>query len=312
MPYRVLLTDGLGEEGKLILEAGANVDDRHGITGEELIAIIQNYDGLIVRGRTRVNENVLGAGQKLKIIGRMGVGVDNIDLTAAQKRGVVVVNSPTATSIAVAELTLALMLDLVRLTPRADASMKAGEWAKRELRGTELFGKTLGIVGVGNIGGAVAERADGFGMTVIGTDIVKSSSQLREFGVLAVSLEELYKRSDFISLHVPLTEETRGMIGDTTFSKMKSGVRIICAARGGVIDESALLRALDSGSVAGAGLDVFETEPPGPSLLVTHPRVVATPHIGGQTEEGQMHAAQDIADEVLRGLQGKPLRWRIV
>jgi D-3-phosphoglycerate dehydrogenase len=309
---KILLTDGLADNGKAILNDTFQADDQTGISAEDLLSVIGDYEGLIVRGRTKVTDAVLAAGTKLEIVGRMGVGVDNIDLDAAKARGVAVVNSPTATSIAVAELTFALMLDLARLTPRADATMKAGQWEKKNLVGTELFGKTLGIVGVGNIGGAVAERARAFRMDVLGYDAWLSEEKIRSNGADPVPLDEVIEKSDYISLHIPLTPDTKGIINAETIGKMKAGVRIVCAARGGVIDEAALLDALNSGQVAAAGLDVFEQEPPGATDLVTHPNVVASPHIGGQTKESQIRAASDIANEIVLGLKGEDLRWKIV
>lgn len=312
VPPKILITDGLEQAGQTILSLAGTVDDRTGIPLADLPAVLPDYDALIVRSRTKVTAALLAAAPTLKVVGRAGVGVDNIDLDAAQARGVTVVNSPTATSIAVAELALALMLDLARRTPYADASMKRGEWAKKELMGAELSGKTLGIVGVGNIGREVARRAAAFGMEILGFDAWLPAERIRENGAEPVSLEELYARSDYLSLHVPLTPETRGLLGAAAIEAMKPGVRLICTARGGVVDEEALLAALEAGRVAGAGLDVFAQEPPGLSPLVAHPGVVATPHIGAQTEEAQVRAAIDIAEEVRRALEGKPLRWRVV
>ncbi len=311
-PHNILIADGLEPSGLNILaSSGAAVSNREGISPAELQTILGDYDALIVRSRTKVTASLLAAAPRLKVVGRAGVGVDTIDLEAAKTHGVIVVNSPIATTIAVAELTLALMLDLARMTPFADAKMKQGEWAKKQLMGAELFGKTLGIIGVGNIGGAVAQRAAAFGMRVIGYDAWIPPERIRLNGAEPVALEAIYAHSDYISLHVPLTPETRGLIGTDTLAQMKPGVRLVCAARGGVIDEDALLQALESGKVAGAGLDVFGQEPPGRSPLVLHPRVVATPHIGAQTREAQERAAVDIATEILRALNGDDLRWRV-
>ena len=307
--WKVLITDGLNEDGQAILRSAAQVDDRNDISAEELLKVVGDYDALIVRGRTKVNAAVFAAGKKLKIVGRAGVGVDNIDLEAARSRNVRVVNAPLSTSLAVAELTLALMLSLARMLPWADSSLKNGQWIKKQLEGVELYGKTLGIIGIGNIGGAVAKRAAAFGMQVIAHDILKSPEEAAAIGARWVSLEDLYTQSDFISLHVPLTEQTRGMINAGSLKKMKPGVRLVCAARGGVIDETALLEALNSGQVAAVGLDVFAKEPPGLTDLVAHPNVVGTPHIGAQTEEAQARAGVDIASEVLAGLHGQTLRW---
>jgi len=307
--WKVIITDGLNEDGQAILRSEAQVDDRNEISAEELLKSISAYDALIVRGRTKVNAAVFAAGPKLKIVGRAGVGVDNIDLEAARRCNVRVVNAPLSTSLAVAELTLGLMLSVARMLPRADNSLKNGQWIKKSLEGAELNGKTLGIVGIGNIGSAVARRAAAFGMQVIAHDTLKGADEAAAFGAHWVSLDDLYSQADYISLHVPLTEQTRGMINAAALKSMKPGVRLVCAARGGVIDETALLEALNSGQVAAAGLDVFAKEPPGLTDLVAHPNVVATPHIGAQTEEAQARAGVDIASEVLAGLRGQALRW---
>ncbi len=309
--WKILLTDGLDEDGQAILRGSAEVVDQPTITADELLKTAGAYDALIVRGRTKVTPAVFAAAAKLKVVGRAGVGVDNIDLDAARLHHVTVVNSPLATTVSVAELTLGLMLSVMRDLPRADATTRAGKWLKKEFEGGELYQKTLGVVGYGRIGAAVGKRAAAFGMTVLGYDPLIQPDVIQSLGGEPVSLDELYARSDVITLHVPLTPETRGLFNATAFAKMKRGVRIICAARGGIIDETALLAALDSGQVAGAGLDVFAVEPPGLSALVAHPRVVVTPHIGAQTVEAQRRAALDIASEVLAALQGQPLHWKV-
>jgi len=309
--WKILLTDGLEENGQAILRECAEVANRGGISADELLQIIGDYDALIVRGRTKVTPAVLAAGARLKVVGRAGVGVDNIDLQAAGEKKVTVVNSPIATTLAVAELTFGLMLAVVREIPRADAAMKNNQWLKKELEGVELFGKTLGVIGYGRIGAEVAKRAAAFGMQIVAYDPLISAETIRERGAEPVSLDDLFARADLITLHIPLTAETRGMLNQAAFEKMKKGVRIVCAARGGVIDETALLAALESGKVAAAGLDVFANEPPGLTPLVNHPRVVATPHIGAQTVEAQQRAAADIASEVLAALEGRTLRWKV-
>ncbi len=302
--WKILLTDGLQNNGQAILRAAAHVDDRDGISGDDLLKVAGNYDAFIVRGRTKVSAAVIKAAPCLKVIGRVGVGVDNIDLQAASEYGVTVVNTPTATSLSVAELTIGLLFALARSIPQADSSMKNGAWNKKQLRGLELNGKTLGVIGMGNIGSMVASRAASLGMEVIGYDIANDSHP--------VPLSELYARSDFICIHTPLTAETGGMIDAYALSQMKPGVRLVCTARGGIIDEDALLTSLESGQVAGAALDVFAQEPPGLTALITHPNVIATPHIGAQTAEAQTRAAENIADEVLAALRGEPLRWKVV
>jgi D-3-phosphoglycerate dehydrogenase len=309
--WTVLISDGLDESGQALLRAAAQVDNRSGITPAELLEAVAGCEALIVRSRTRVTAEVLAAAPRLKVVGRAGVGVDNIDLEAAARGGVVVVNSPQATTLAVAEHALGLMLALARMIPRADTTMKAGLWIKKELEGVELSGKTLGILGVGNIGAAVAQRAAALGMAVVGYDPLLPDEAIQRRGVEPVTLDELYARADFISLHLPLTAETRGMLNEQVFGKMKAGVRLVCTARGGLIDEQALLRALETGQVAGVALDVFAQEPPGASRLVIHPQVIATPHIAAQTVEAQRRAAVDIAHEVLAALHGEPLRWRV-
>jgi D-3-phosphoglycerate dehydrogenase len=303
--WTVLISDGLDESGKKLLREAARVEDRPGISPAELLEAVAGCEALIVRSRSKVTREVLAAGQRLKVVGRAGVGLDNIDLDAARELGVGVVNTPQATTLAVAEHALGLLLALARGIPRADVSMKAGEWIKKELEGVELSGKTLGIVGVGNIGAALASRAAALGMRVTGYDPFLSQDAIRRRGAEAVTLDELYAGADFISLHVPLTGETRGMLGEQALAKMKPGVRIVCTARGGLIDEAALLQALERGQVAGAALDVFAEEPPGATRLVRHPRVIATPHVAAQTVEAQQRAAVDIAMEVLRALRGE-------
>jgi len=309
--YRILITDGLGDNGQSILRAAAVVDDRSGISPADLVKAVGEYDALVIRGRTRLTPEVFEAAQRLKVVGRAGVGVDNIDLAAAKAHNVMVVNAPTSTTGAVAELAFGLLLAVAREIPRADAAMKGGTWLKKDLEGVELNGKTLGIIGYGRIGMEMGRRAAAFGMNVIAYDPFISEDAVKASGGETVSIQELYEWSDFISLHLPYDVHTRDLIGPLAFSQMKDGVRIVCAARGGIIDEDALLAALNSGKVAGAGLDVFATEPPGATELVKHPKVVCTPHIGAQTAEAQTRAAEDIAHEVLAALRGEPLRWRV-
>lgn len=309
--WKILLTDGLEENGKAILRKSAEVVDKPGVSAEELLTIVGEYDALIVRGRTKVVPAVFEAGKKLKVVGRAGVGVDNIDLAAARANGVTVVNSPMATTVAVAELTLGMMLGVVRELPRADASMKAGQWLKKEFEGGELFGKTLGVIGYGRIGHAVALRAKAFKMKILAYDPLIPADVITKRKGIPVSLDELLAHSDMITMHLPLTADSKGLLNTAAFAKMKSGVYIVCAARGGVIDEGALLEALNSGKVAGAALDVFTAEPPGLTELVAHPKVLCSPHIGAQTVEAQSRAANDIANEVLTALAGKPLRWKV-
>jgi D-3-phosphoglycerate dehydrogenase len=309
--YNILITDGLDEHGQSILRSSASVDDKNGISADDLLKVIPDYDAMIVRGRTKVTAAGMDAAARLKVIGRAGVGVDNIDLEAAKKHNVTVVNAPMSTPLAVAELAFALLLALAREIPRADASMKQGQWLKQELEGVELNGKTLGLIGLGRIGAEVGKRAAVFGMNILAYDPLISEDDIKQRGAEPVSIQDLFAWSDFISLHLPLNVRTRDFIGPLAFSQMKDGVRIVCAARGGIIDESALLDALNRGKVAGAALDVFGHEPPGLTETISHPRVIATPHIGAQTAEAQSRAAEDIANEVLSALQGKSLRWKV-
>jgi D-3-phosphoglycerate dehydrogenase len=309
--WKVLIADGLEENGQAILRESAEVVVRTGITADELLTVIDGFDALIVRGRTKVTAAVFEAAKSLKVVGRAGVGVDNIDLAAAQQHNVTVVNSPYATTVAVAELTMGLLLSMVREIPRADAGLKNGKWLKKELEGSELFGKTLGIIGFGRIGQAVGKRAAAFDMRIVAFDPLRPTEEVCGAGCEPLTLDELLEQSDYISIHTPLTPNTRSLIGAAQFARMKDGVFLVDAARGGVLDEPALLDALNSGKVAGAALDVFVAEPQGQTELACHPRVVTTPHIGAQTVEAQQRAANDIATEILRALKGEALRWRV-
>lgn len=311
MSWKVLITDGIEKEGKTIIEAKGIADDKKGISPEELLTVIPDYDALIVRGRTKVTEAVMEAGKNLKVVARMGVGVDNIELPAAKARGITVVNAPVATTLAVAELTMGLMLSLVREIPRADAGMKAEKWLKKELVGTELYQKILGVIGYGHIGEEVGKRAQAFGMKVIAFDPVRPKEQVIACGAEPVDLETLITQSDIITLHIPLIPSTKYILNEDAFSRMKDGVKIVCAARGGVIDDNALLQALESGKVSAVALDVFETEPPTEYTLAKHPKVIAVPHIGAQTVEAQTRAAIDIGTEVMNILDGQPARWKV-
>ena len=311
MRWKILLTDGLAPITDQELLNSVELVDKKGISADELLEIVGDYDAIIVRGRTKITESVLSKAENLKVVGRMGVGVDNIDLQAAAEHGVTVVNAPVATTVSVAELTLGLMLSLMREIPKADAGMKAGEWLKKDLVGTELYQKTLGIIGIGNIGQAVSERALAFGMRVLALQRSRTSEEIQAAGAEPVDLETLLEQSDLITLHIPHVQGTHYILNEEAFSKMKDGVMIICAARGGVLDEKALLAALESGKVAGAALDVYETEPAGTNQLAMHPRVIATPHIGAQTKEAQLRAGHDILSEVVAALEEKPLRWKV-
>ena len=309
---RIILTDGLQDAGISMLSKEAEVEDRKGISPEDLLKEIGNYEAMIVRGRTKVTREVLDAAKNLKVIGRAGVGVDNIDTAAAKEKGIIVVNAPSATTTAVAELAMALVFAMAREIPRADASMKQGKWAKKEFMGVELYGKTLGIIGFGRIGSTVGQMAAAVGMRINGCCLFRIPETIRIIGGELLMMDDIIEKSDFITIHTPLTDETRKMINAEAFSRMKDGVYIICTARGGIIDEKALLDALNSGKVAGAALDVYETEPPVFQELINHPKVIATPHIAGQTSEAQRRASMDISREVLTALKGEKLHWRIV
>jgi D-3-phosphoglycerate dehydrogenase len=309
--YKILVSDGLAEEGIALLRSAGEVAVNPKIMADELLAALPGFHALIVRSRTRVTAQVVQAGQQLKVIGRAGVGVDNIDVAAATGRGITVVNSPLAASLAVAEHTLGLMLALARKFVDADASMKRGRWDKSALKGSELYGKTLGLIGIGRIGAEVAARAVAFGMKVLAFDPYLTAAQVRERQAEPVTLDEALSKSDYISLHLPLTAETKGLIGPGEFDRMKKGARLVCAARGGVVDENALRAALDAGRLAGAALDVFAAEPPPADSIAAHPNVIATPHIGAQTAEAQTRAGVGIAEEVIAVLAGKEPRWRV-
>ena len=308
---RVLIADGLADDGIALLKKIADVESQPKITADELMAALPQYQALIVRSRTKVTAKVIEAGTSLKVIGRAGVGVDNIDVPAAVAKGITVVNSPLAATVAVAELTIGLMLALSREIPRADSAIKKGEWLKSGLSGVELYGKTLGLIAVGRIGAAVAARAVAMDMKVLAYDPFLSDEDIRQRQASPATFDGLLAASDFISIHSPLTDQTKGMINAEAFTKMKNGVRLVCAARGGVIDETALLAALEAGKVAGAALDVFATEPPGLTLLIKHPKVIGTPHVGAQTAEAQTRAGVDIAEEVAAVLEGRGARWKV-
>ena len=320
-PHKILVSDGLAEDGLTLLRSAGEVVFNPKLTADELLAAIPDYDVLVVRSRTKVTAKVIEAGKNLKVIGRAGVGVDNIDVAAALARGITIVNSPMAASISVAEHTLALMLALARHLPAADASLKQGRWEKSAFMGSELSGKTLGLLGLGRIGALVANRALAFGMDVMAYDPYLSEMQIIERHAQPAAFDEVIAQSDFLSLHLPLTRETRGLVGAAQFAQMKKGARLVCAARGGVVDEDALRAALDSGHLSGAALDVFAVDPPlvdprsaaegAPGSIAAHPKVIAAPHIGAQTREAQVRAGVAIAEEVVAVLQGKEPRWRV-
>ncbi len=310
--YRVLVSDPLSEEGLRLLEAHAQVDVRTGLSPEELARIIPPYDALIVRSGTRVTREVLAAAENLKVIARAGVGVDNIDIDAATEYGVMVVNAPTGNIVAAAEHTIALLMALARRLPQAYVAMREGRWDRKAYMGMEVREKTLGLIGLGRVASEVARRAGGLEMHVIAHDPYVSTEYAQKLGVALVPLEELLSRADVVSLHLPLTAETRHFMNAARFARMKPGSYLINTSRGGVIDEEALLRALDEGRLAGAALDVFSVEPlPEDHPLRRHPKVILTPHIGGSTVEAQARVARDAAEQVIAVLQGRPAPYAI-
>ncbi len=299
---KVIITDGISKIGiKMLQDAGLEVDDRPGLSPADLIQAIPAYDAIIVRGATKVTADVINAGKNLKVIGRAGVGLDNVDKKAADARGIKVVNTPAATSVTVAELALGLMLACARSIPQATQSLREGKWEKKAFKGTELHGKTLGLIGSGRIGTELGKRAIAMGMSVLVFDpFLKEcvAGKLCEF-------PEMIKNADYISLHVPKTPETVHLINKEAIAQMKKGVIIVNCARGGVVDEEALYEALKSGQVGAAGLDVFESEPIKDFRLFSLPNVIGTPHVGAQTKEGQERAGIGIAEEVRKVLLGK-------
>uniref|UniRef100_A0A672MXJ6 D-3-phosphoglycerate dehydrogenase n=1 Tax=Sinocyclocheilus grahami TaxID=75366 RepID=A0A672MXJ6_SINGR len=305
---RVLISESVDPCCKTILqENGIEVTEKQQMTKEELIAEIQNYDGLVVRSATKVTSDVINAGSNLKIIGRAGTGVDNVDVDAATKRGIIVMNTPSGNTISAAELTCALLMSLSRHIPQAVMSMKDGKWDRKKFMGAELYGKVLGIVGLGRIGKEVATRMQSFGMTTIGYDPITPPEVSASWGVEQMSLEELWPQCDYITVHTPLMPSTTGLLNDASFAKCKKGVKVVNCARGGIIDEAALLRALESGQCGGAGLDVFVEEPPKDRVLVNHPNVISCPHLGASTKEAQARCGRDIALQIVDMATGKAL-----
>jgi len=299
MAPKVLISDKLSAAAvQIFQERGVEADIKLGLDKEELARTIENYDGLAIRSATKVTEKVLDRAKKLRVIGRAGIGVDNVDLAAATARGIIVMNTPFGNSITTAEHTITLMLALARQIPAADASTQAGKWEKNRFLGVEITGKTLGIIGCGNIGSIVADRALALKMKVIAYDPYLSPEHAVDIGVEKVELEELLRRADFISLHTPLTEKTRNIIDARALAAAKRGVRIVNCARGGLTDEVALRAALDSEQVAGAAFDVFSVEPAVDNPLFGHPNVVCTPHLGASTMEAQENVALQIAEQM--------------
>jgi D-3-phosphoglycerate dehydrogenase len=300
-----LVCDKLADEGVAVLGRAADVEVLSSPPSEDaLCEMVVPYHALVVRSGTKVTAAAVAAGVELRVIGRAGTGVDNIDVDAATERGVLVLNCPGGNSMAAAEHAIAMMMALARSVPQADASMKGGEWRKSDFMGTEVFRKTLGIIGVGRIGELVAQRARGLEMQVLGCDPLLTPERAEELRVEKVELDELLQRADFVTVHAARTPETAGLIGKRELALMKPSARLINCARGGIVDEDGLWRALQSGALAGAALDVFETEPPGKTPLFELPNVIATPHIGAATREAQVNVAVDVAEQIVAVLAG--------
>lgn len=307
---RVLVSDNLGEIGIKMFqkEDGIDVDVKTGLTPDALKSIIHEYDALVIRSATKVTADILKAGTRLKVVGRAGIGLDNVDIAAATKQGVIVMNTPGGNVVTTAEHAISLMLSLTRNIPQGTASLKAGKWEKKNLQGREIFNKVLGLIGFGKIGSIVADRARGLKMRVVVYDPFITQDLIEKAGFECVSLETLYKISDYITVHVPKLKDTIGFLNKSAFEQMKDGVMIINCARGGIVDETDLVDAIRSGKVAGAALDVFATEPPGKSPLFELDRVICTPHLGASTLEAQTNVAVAIAEQIIDYLKNGTIR----
>ncbi|MEL7663091.1 MAG: phosphoglycerate dehydrogenase [Methanosarcina mazei] len=301
---KVLVSDSLSNEGLEILKEHFDIDVCTGLCEDELVEKIKGYDALVIRSGTQVTQRIIEAADNLKIIGRAGVGVDNVDVDAATKKGIIVANAPEGNMISAAEHTIAMMMSMSRNIPQANASLKAREWKRNKFMGVEVKGKTLGVIGLGRIGSEVAKRAAGLEMNLMGYDPFISEKRAMELGVKLATVNEIAKEADYITVHTPLIKETRNILDDEQFALMKKGVRILNCARGGIINEEALARALESGKVGGAAIDVFVEEPPFSSPLLNFDNVIVTPHLGASTQEAQVNVAIDIAEEVVSVLTG--------
>lgn len=302
---RVLVSDPLAEEGIRRLETAAEVDVITNLSPEELVERIKGYDALVIRSGTKVTADVINAADRLKVIARAGVGVDNVDVDAATKKGIIVVNAPGGNTISAAEHTIAMMLALARNIPQAHASVRRGEWNRKKYTGVEVFNKTLGIIGLGRIGTEVAKRMKAFGMRILAYDPFITESKAAELGIKLASLEEIYRESDFITVHTPLTPETRNMIDEPQIKMMKPTVRLINCARGGIINEAALARAVAENRIAGAAVDVYTKEPPVGNPLLEQERIITTPHLGASTAEAQINVALAVADQIIAISRGQ-------
>lgn len=298
---RILISDNLSVEGIEIFKKtpGIEVDVRSKMTPDELKAVIKDYDALVIRSATKVTQEIIDLADRLAIIGRAGIGLDNVDIPAATKRGIVVMNTPGGNAVTTGEHAIAMMLSLVRYIPQATASMKAGKWEKSKFTGREFLNKTIGIIGIGRVGSIVADRAQGLKMKVIAYDPFITPEAAEKAGLTLVTLDELYAQADVITIHTPMTKETRGLVNTAAFAKMKKGVYIVNCARGGLVSEKDLYEALKSGKVAGAALDVFEEEPTKNAALIGLDNVICTPHLGASTDEAQINVAVAIAEQVV-------------
>ena len=310
---KVLVADSIHEAGLDLLRAQGDltVDVVLRLPPAELLDRIADCEALIVRSETKVTADVLNAGVRLQVVGRAGVGVDNIDLEAATRRGVAVVNAPTGNTMAAAEHTIALLLALARHVPQADASLKRGEWRRSEFMGVEVRGKVLGIIGLGRVGSQVARRALGLDMRVLAFDPFVAAERAARQSIELTTLDDLLQQSDFLTVHTPLIQGTRSLLGPRELGRLKPGARLLNVARGGLIDEAALLSAVEEGRVAGAALDVFSQEPPEQGSLVAHPKIITTPHLGASTTEAQAEVAREVVEQVLAVLRGHPAEYTV-
>ncbi|WP_337101749.1 phosphoglycerate dehydrogenase [Paenibacillus sp. YIM B09110] len=307
--FKVLVSDPISDLGiqQLVDANDVTVDKKPGLSEAELVAIIGEYDALLVRSQTRVTAKIMEAGKQLKVVGRAGVGVDNIDLEAATQNGIIVINAPDGNTITTCEHTFAMMMAVARHIPQAYLKTVGGEWDRKSFLGVELRNKTLGVLGMGRIGSEVAKRAKAFGMDILGYDPFMTEERAEKIGVKLASVDEIVRNADFMTVHTPLTPETRHMIGKAQFEVMKPGMRIVNCARGGIIDEIALVDAVNKGVVAGAAFDVFEVEPPAEDHpFLTHPKIIVTPHLGASTVEAQENVAIDVSEQVLHILRDEP------
>jgi D-3-phosphoglycerate dehydrogenase / 2-oxoglutarate reductase len=308
---RVLVAEPLADEGLELLRAEHEVDYRPDLARAEFLELLPNYDALVVRSGVKVDAQAIAVGKRLRVVGRAGVGVDNIDVPAATDAGILVVNAPTANTIAAAELTVGLIYALARHIPQGEASLRRGEWRRADFVGTELRGKTLGIIGLGKIGLAVAQRARAMEMTLLGSDPFVSAGAAAARAIELVEVDELLRRADVVTLHVPLNDATRGLIGADRLQLMKPTALLVNVARGGVVDEAALAAALGDGRLAGAAVDVYEHEPPTDAPLLSAPNTVLTPHLGASTREAQTKAGVEVAEQVLDALAGRTARYAV-